>query len=692
MKKAIAIGVFIAIIAGLVGGTLAVLPKIVLPDGTTDSDSTGGTPDGRPDGTAEEMGVQVRLLSGEHYTVISENPVRIAKGADARFEVLFEENYTFDKESSPGEYRGGTVILPEVMTDTDFNITAKVSHAYFDFAFTEAEAGDGEIFATEMNGRYPENTEITLRAVPEGDKVFLGWSVDGNVINGGTMVSYSSSYTFRLTENTRLYPNFLTAGHAIILYDLNGGHLAEDPTLSTVITQFDTTVRICPNLQPDTGMFVREGYTLLEYTENQDGTGTAVNPGGITALPEDGILRVYAQWAKWSPAYHFRYEETDGGITIVEYLEDESRVVIPAEIDGKKVTRIASGAFRNRSFDTLVLPPSIIGAAGGAFSNCQNFDTLYICDTFTEIEEDAFLNCKKFSHLRLNAAQMPHYPVNAESITTRWEYILTRDTSKPLLLLVGGSSSLYGFNGPTIEKGLDYKYTVINAGTNAGGTGMLYIEGLSHFMQAGDIVVNAPEFGANQMGGYQIVWRTFRATEMCYNLYRYVDFSKFYDFFHAMSEFNYSKEARAGNSPSTYMRKNTSLTPGYCDLAGNHPYENKTFGPINVKAGSLSDTAAAHINTLIDILAEQGITYYLSSAPVYIYKSNSTEADYQAYYERAISLIHAPVISHPADYTFDPECYCNSSYHLTTEYSIVRSERLLADLLRQFAAEKAVGG
>ena len=64
------------------------------------------------------------------------------------------------------------------------------------------------------------------------------------------------------------------------------------------------------------------------------------------------------------------------------------------------------------------------------------------------------------------------------------------------MILVGGSSSLYGYNTPALIEGLNsngYDINALNCGTNASGTGMLYIEALSAFMQECDIVLNALE-------------------------------------------------------------------------------------------------------------------------------------------------------------------------------------------------------
>ena len=217
------------------------------------------------------------------------------------------------------------------------------------------------------------------------------------------------------------------------------------------------------------------------------------------------------------------------------------------------------------------------------------------------------------------------------------------------------------------------------------------MEGLSKFMREGDIIVNVPEYGANQMGGTEIVWRTFRATASCYNIYRYVDFSKYTNFFRAMSEYNTDPEARYAGTEQTYETKNTSLTPTWCDLAGTRaPHETPNFSSTSVKESSLSDGAITTINNLISQLNELDITFYFSCAPICDGAKASTHSsveNVEKFYQRAIKNLNCPVISNPKDYRFANEEYNNSNYHLCTDAATKRTDQTIADLLGQFEAE-----
>jgi hypothetical protein len=318
-----------------------------------------------------------------------------------------------------------------------------------------------------------------------------------------------------------------------------------------------------------------------------------------------------------------------------------------------------------------------------AFERCSKLETLYVSDSFTSFYDNAFKNCSNFKNLRLGAARAPVYGIS-ESIAPRIDAITHRDSdSKPIIVFVGGSSCMYGFKAYIAEQETGGKYQFINAGTNASGCGLLYIEGLKHYLKEGDMFVNVPEYGNIQMGKSEIVWRTLRATESCYNIFSYVDFSKYYGFFNAMSEFNTDPEARLNSAPRDYNVKH-GLTERYCDLPDNHPSFNKTYSATKLNASSLPDASVININEIIGSLADKGIKYYFGCAPICHYDTSNTgssDSDMDAFYARANEVLNCPVISHPKDYRYNTLDYNNSNYHLDTDHAIIHTKKLIADLV-----------
>lgn len=662
-------------------------------DETENGESENETPE-RPEPGDEYGGidyndgktVKVTLETDENCTVIGVNPQTVEVGGSAGFAVVFNTNYSFLRVESDAKvvYNAGYITVQNCKADTTVKLHSALTADLYSFAVEPTSPDLGTVELSVTPGNILKNTLINITAKPAENQTFIGWSKGGSVIDGGTVVSYSKNYSFTINEDTKLYPNFLTEGYTVIKYDLNGG-TTSDGSANVILTQYKPVNHLAPNLIADDGKIVRPGYTLLEFTENRDGSGLAVNPGGMTKLPDEGsVMTFYAQWSEWTPKSDFTYsiDSQTKEVTINSYRADSSVVSIPMEIDGHTVTTIAANAFVGKSFETLVIPRTVKTVQNGAFQNCKSFDTLYITDSFTSIYNDAFTGCRAFRNLRLNASLPPHHMSHAESISFRLEQILERDEDKNMIMFVGGSSCLYGIKAEMIERELGYKYQVLNCGTNAGGTGVLYMEGLAHFMREGDIIVNVPEYGANQMGGTEIVWRTFRATMACYNIYRYVDFSKYTNFFTAMSEYNTDPEARYAKPEQTYDTPNTSLAPRYADLKGTRAPMVNTYNANRVSSSSLSSSAITTINDLYEYLKSKGIKYYFSCAPICHYNTSnpSSDSNLEAYYNTALSSLNCDVISDPRNYLYSAKVYNNSNYHLSTAAAEEHTAKIIADL------------
>ncbi len=88
--------------------------------------------------------------------------------------------------------------------------------------------------------------------------------------------------------------------------------------------------------------------------------------------------------------------------TIINYEgRQEGDLVIPAEIDGYTVTKIAPKAFYYcTGFDgKLVLPDTLISIGKAAFAGCYNLSGVDFPDSLSTISEDAFIGCKGLTEL-----------------------------------------------------------------------------------------------------------------------------------------------------------------------------------------------------------------------------------------------------------------------------------------------------
>lgn len=84
----------------------------------------------------------------------------------------------------------------------------------------------------------------------------------------------------------------------------------------------------------------------------------------------------------------------DGTVQISKYSGNETIVVIPGEIDGKKVTSIGEKTFyKNESIVEIVISGEVMEIGVEAFSNCVNLKKVTLNDGLDIIKPSAFYRC-----------------------------------------------------------------------------------------------------------------------------------------------------------------------------------------------------------------------------------------------------------------------------------------------------------
>lgn len=89
----------------------------------------------------------------------------------------------------------------------------------------------------------------------------------------------------------------------------------------------------------------------------------------------------------------FTYELTDGGVRLTGWQGNASVLVIPQTIDGRPVTAIADGAFRDRAVETVIVPEGVQSVGWFAFSGCYRLSCVTLPASVTSIGYGAFDNC-----------------------------------------------------------------------------------------------------------------------------------------------------------------------------------------------------------------------------------------------------------------------------------------------------------
>ena len=91
----------------------------------------------------------------------------------------------------------------------------------------------------------------------------------------------------------------------------------------------------------------------------------------------------------------------DGTIEITGYSGSAENIVIPAQIDGKSVTRIGNNAFEKSSAKEIVIPNSVTEIGSQAFSGCGKLTGVSIPNSVTMIRDRAFFDCNSLASITI---------------------------------------------------------------------------------------------------------------------------------------------------------------------------------------------------------------------------------------------------------------------------------------------------
>lgn len=97
--------------------------------------------------------------------------------------------------------------------------------------------------------------------------------------------------------------------------------------------------------------------------------------------------------------YEYEYLD-DGTIEITGYYGEETKLVIPSEIDGYKVTSIGIAAFEwNNSLTSLTIPDSVTSIGSSAFYECDNLTSIQLPNSLNRIENWTFESCTSLTNI-----------------------------------------------------------------------------------------------------------------------------------------------------------------------------------------------------------------------------------------------------------------------------------------------------
>jgi hypothetical protein len=499
-------------------------------------------------------------------------------------------------------------------------------------------------------------------------------------------VSFIREYSFKLEGELSLYPNYASEGAELIVYNANGGEASGGG--EAICVEWKNSVYTCPNTLINKNYFTRDGYVLAGYNTKPDGSGRYYGCGWNIVMPEDGVAQLYCQWLKVTDESKFKYSEKSGTLTITGYNGDDEVVVIPETIDGKEVKRIFGEAFRDESFHTLYISRNVELILDKAFLNCKNLKTLYFSDGVKSVSDNSFSGCGELSTLYLQATVEPRY-ISTRNGTYQIKFERLMTAPSPKIVITGGSNVAYGVDSARLEKALGNKYNVVNYGCNVSTPATFYIEVISHFAIEGDILIHAPENSETyQYGNNTINTTLWQIFEGAYDAFSLVDIRHYANLFSSFASFNSSRltmkaedyekfTSQTVNSYGDYikLKTGTNYTPSYSQ---------REYSTTVIKSGYVPK-----LNRVLEMCRERGMTLYLSFGAVNIesLREDSRLVSTQEAFETALmkNFVFDAKISNAGDYAMESRYFYNSDYHLTTEGSHVRTDRLAEDILTALA-------
>lgn len=123
----------------------------------------------------------------------------------------------------------------------------------------------------------------------------------------------------------------------------------------------------------------------------------------VSAEEDTAVTYSSSDTKSWGD-YDYRILD-DGTVEITLYGGYDEIVVIPSEIDGKKVTSIGTSAFNNTSdyidIISIQIPDSVVNIGDNAFAMCESLTSINIPNSVRTIGKDAFNGCCSLTDIKI---------------------------------------------------------------------------------------------------------------------------------------------------------------------------------------------------------------------------------------------------------------------------------------------------
>ena len=537
------------------------------------------------------------------------------------------------------------------------------------------------------------------RVRPGEDAVFLltmerGVSLLAADYRGQTEITEQDGVTRLRLLNVRFPARVrleTAAKRGAIRYEANGG-AAGDGSVS-VLKSYSLNAHPRANTALGTDLFTRDGYTLFCWNTRPDGSGERVGLGSRLTL-SGGERVLYAQWAKWSEAADFRWDEEDGGLTLTGYRGADEVLVIPARIDGKPVKRLAAGAFRNLAAEAVILPPGLQVIEDGAFRNSA-FTALTLFDDLAEFSDAGFEACSAWKTLYINAKEAPFgYVFRKESVYADKVDLLLLARGKKKLVFYGGCSMWYNLDGGQANRRFGGEYAILDLALNGTVNSAVQLQIMAACLEPGDILFHTPEISSR----FQLMLITemreddsnlWCGLENNYDLFALVDLRTTEGVLDSFCHYLSLKNRRT----DYYAFYSDDYRTPYIDRFGCIPFYRSTNAAklgdkVSVRPELLTAESLKTLGEYYAMLQERGVRIYVSCACLNLDALQEGDAEKipeaDAVFRQTLSAMPGVTpVSRQGDYLYRREEFYDTNYHLLSEPAKRNTALWLRDLEAQ---------
>lgn len=524
---------------------------------------------------------------------------------------------------------------------------------------------------------------VTLTAQANQGFYFVGWTTGNYLESYGELVSENSEFTFTKNGTVKYYANFLKDDQVLVCYYSNGGSINNNESQNDCLIQkVNLGKHLYPSTIPQNGTFSKEGYVLTEYASESDGSGKITNIGQ-RAFSDAKIIKLYVQWSKETDASVFTFTELSDGVYVTAYTGNEETLTIPAKYNGQDVVGIMQDAISSAKVNTVVLPETIKVIQDNAFNNCSSLKTVYLYDTVTQMTDNSFSGCPIETVCLNSVYDLKYFAEGAGKLELLYSQ---KDAATNRLVLLSGSSGIYGLDAKLLQSSLKKEFKVVNFGLQIAIPGSFSMRMMKDYLHTGDIVLFAPECEFKQFGN-TLTTNTFIKYDGAYTTMRNVDISEYSSFFTALSLYSMAKtnDTEHLNSDINQFYDNNG------DSTNTHVFE--PFAPTYTfksptERKEMTTEVYKKFNDAIHMLNEKGVKIYLSFAPFCTEACNEevTTEMLDAYSKTLADNLDVICISSQSAQNY-PMKYFFEMFHMTAEGRKIRTEKLSQEINDQFDKE-----